>query len=92
MGISWPCIFARVCSDMLKIIGFGDLVRLFSSSGPPCACLTIGYYEETKLSTQEITKYFNQDQCKFTAELLKRQMDAFFCFFLTNGITFENLF
>ena len=31
MGISWPCIFGKVCFDMLKSIGFGNLVRLFSS-------------------------------------------------------------
>ena len=31
MGISWPCIFWKVCFDMLKSIGFGNLVRLFSS-------------------------------------------------------------
>ena len=32
MGISWPCILGKECFDMLKSIGFGDLVRLFSSS------------------------------------------------------------
>ena len=31
MGISWPCGFGKVCFDMLKSIGFGDKVRLFSS-------------------------------------------------------------
>ena len=30
MGISWPCILGKECFDMLKCIGFGDLVRLFS--------------------------------------------------------------
>ena len=32
MGISWSCIFGKEYFDMLKSIGFGDLVRLFSSS------------------------------------------------------------
>ena len=32
MGISWPCILGKECFDMVKTIGFGDLVRLFSSS------------------------------------------------------------
>ena len=31
MGIKWPCIFRKVCFDILKSIGFGDLIRLFSS-------------------------------------------------------------
>ena len=32
MDISLPCILGKECFDMLKNIGFGDLVRLFSSS------------------------------------------------------------
>ena len=32
MGISSPCIFGKVCFDMLKSIRFGDLAKLFSSS------------------------------------------------------------
>ena len=32
MDISWPCILGKECFDMLKSIGFGDLVRLLSSS------------------------------------------------------------
>ena len=28
LGISWPCIIGKECFDMLKGIGFGDLVRL----------------------------------------------------------------
>ena len=31
MGISCPGSFGEDCFDMLKSIGFGDLVRLFSS-------------------------------------------------------------
>ena len=31
MGISLPSIFGEECFDMLKSMGFGDLVRLFSS-------------------------------------------------------------
>ena len=34
MGISWPCILEEGCADMLKMIVFGDLVRLFSSLRP----------------------------------------------------------
>ena len=30
---------------------------------PPCACLTIGYQEETKLFTQELPKYFFNEKC-----------------------------
>ena len=32
MGISSPCIFGKESFDMLKSIGFGDLVRLLLSS------------------------------------------------------------
>ena len=32
MGISWPCILGTECFDMLKSIGFGGLVKHFSSS------------------------------------------------------------
>ena len=32
MGISLPCILGKECFDMLKSIGFGGLVKLFSSS------------------------------------------------------------
>ena len=31
MDISWPSILGKECFDLLKSIGFGDLVRLFSS-------------------------------------------------------------
>ena len=32
IGISVACILAKECFDILKSIGFGDLVRLFSRS------------------------------------------------------------
>ena len=32
IGISWHCIFGKVCFHILKSIGFEDLIRLFSSS------------------------------------------------------------
>ena len=32
IGISWHCIFGKVCFHILKSIGFEDLTRLFSSS------------------------------------------------------------
>ena len=32
VDISVPCILGKECFDMLKSVGFGDLVRLFPSS------------------------------------------------------------
>ena len=32
MGISGPCILGKECFDVLKSIGFGGLVKVFSSS------------------------------------------------------------
>ena len=48
----------------------------------PCACLTVGYLEETKLFTSELPKYFNESECKLIMELLKRYMDDGFIFWL----------
>ena len=31
---------------------------------PPYACLPIGYQEETRLFTQESTKYFSVEECE----------------------------
>ena len=30
---------------------------------PPYTCLNIGYHEETKLFTQELPKYFYNEEC-----------------------------
>ena len=49
---------------------------------PSYACLTIGYLEETELFTKELTKYFNEDECKLIMELLKRYMDDGFIFWI----------
>ena len=47
---------------------------------PPCACLTIGYQEETKLFTQELPKYFSYEECLLITEFSKRYMDDGFIF------------
>ena len=44
------------------------------------ACLTIGYQEETKLFTQELPKYFSNEECLLIKELFKRYMDDGFIF------------
>ena len=56
---------------------------------PPYACLAIGHLEETKLFTQELTKYFNQDECNQIIQLLKRYMDDGFIFW-PETLNFEN--
>ena len=56
---------------------------------PPYACLTIGYLEKTKLFTQELPKYFNQDECNQIIQLLKRYMDDGFIFW-PKTLNFEN--
>ena len=56
---------------------------------PPYACLTIGYLEETKLFTQELPKYFNQDEGNQIIQLLKRYMDDGFIFW-PETLNFEN--
>ena len=47
---------------------------------PPYACLTVGFFEEAKLFTNELPKYFNGSKCKSIMELLKRYMDDGFIF------------
>ena len=44
------------------------------------ACLTIGYEEETKLFTQELPKYFSNEECLLIKEFFKRYMDDGFIF------------
>ena len=50
---------------------------------PPYACLTIGYQEETKLFTQELPKYFSNEECLLIKEFFKRYMDDGFIFWTT---------
>ena len=45
---------------------------------PPYECLTIGYQEETKLFTQELLKYFSNEECLLIKEFFKRYMDGGF--------------
>ena len=47
---------------------------------PPYACLTIGYQEETELFTQELPKYFSNEECLLIKEFFKRYMDDGFIF------------
>ena len=47
---------------------------------PPYACPTIGYQEETKLFTQELRKYFSNEECLLIKEFFKRYMDDGFIF------------
>ena len=47
---------------------------------PPYACLPIGYQEETKLFTQELSKYFSNEECLLITEFFKRYMDDGFIF------------
>ena len=56
---------------------------------PPYTCVTIGYLEETKLFTQQLPKYFNQEECNQTIQLLKRYMDDGFIF-RPETLNFEN--
>ena len=46
----------------------------------PYRCLTIGYKEETKLFTQELSKYFSNEECLLIKEFFKRCMDDGFIF------------
>ena len=39
---------------------------------PPYACLTIGYQVETKLFTEELPKYFCNEDCLLIKELFRR--------------------
>ena len=47
---------------------------------PPYACLTIRYQEETKLFTQELPKYFSNEEPLLIKEFFKRYMDDGFIF------------
>ena len=55
----------------------------------PYASLTVGYLEEKKLFTNELPKYFNENECKLTMELLKRYMHDSFIFWSLK-LNFEN--
>ena len=46
----------------------------------PYACLYIGYQEQTKLFTQELPKYFSNEECLLIKEFVKRYMDDGFIF------------
>ena len=47
---------------------------------PPYGCLTIGYQEETKLFTQELPKYFSNEECLLIKEFFVRYIDDGFIF------------
>ena len=47
---------------------------------PPYACLTDGYQDENKLFTQELPKYFSNEECFLIKELFKRYLDDGFIF------------
>ena len=47
---------------------------------PPYKHFTIGYQEETKLFTQELPKYFSNEECLLIKEFFKRYMDDGFIF------------
>ena len=51
-----------------------------TNCAPPYACLTIGYQEETKLFTQELPKYFSNEECLLIKEFFERYMDDGFIF------------
>ena len=55
----------------------------------PCACLTVGYLDEAKPLTNELSKYFNENECQLLIELLKRYMDDSFTFWPLK-LNFEN--
>ena len=46
----------------------------------PYACLIIVYEEETKLFTQELPKYFSNEECLLIKEFFKRHMDDGYIF------------
>ena len=43
-------------------------------------CLTICYQKETKLFTQELPKYFSNEECLLIKEFFKRSIDDGFIF------------
>ena len=56
---------------------FGTAMR--TKCTPLYACLTIGYQEKSKLSTQELPKYFSVGECELIKEVFKRYTnDGFF--------------
>ena len=61
---------------------FNQIIRtaMDTKCAPPYACLTIGYQEETKLFTQELPKYFSNEECLLIKEFFKRFMDDGFIF------------
>ena len=58
---------------------------------PSYACLIIGYQEETKLFTQDLPKYFSNEECLLFKEFFKRYMDDGFIYGMDPAIkyTFE---
>ena len=52
---------------------FGKTMR--TKCALPYTCLATGYQEETKRSTQELPKYFLNEECLLIKEFFKRYMD-----------------
>ena len=46
-----------------------------TKAAPPMACLTVAYLEEVKLFPEILPKHFNQSQCSWIENTLKRYMD-----------------
>ena len=61
---------------------FDQIIRTATGTkcAPPYPCLTIGYQEETKLFTQELPKYFFNEECLLIEESFKRYVDDGFIF------------
>ena len=57
---------------------FGTATR--TKWAPPYACLIICYQEETKLFTQELPKYFSNEEYLLIKEFFERYMDDSFIF------------
>ena len=55
---------------------FGKTMR--TKCALPYTCLAIGYQEETKRSTQDLPKYFLNEECLLIKEFFKRYMDEDF--------------
>ena len=69
----------------LQLLGIARVTKC----APPCACLTFGYFEETKIFTKDLPKCFNESECKLIVDLLKLYMDdGFICWPLKSN--FEN--
>ena len=56
---------------------------------PPYACLTVAYLQELKFFINELSKRFNESECKLLMELLKRYTDDGFIFWPLK-LNFEN--